>query len=65
VTVPVKLTHWATWDAARYKRYLLAACGAHVTERELAIPGETPTCTVCMRHFREFENLHLTSETGD
>lgn len=57
------MTHWATWDAPRYRRlFVLAACGRHVTDRELAIPGQEPTCPICFRYYREFEGLRIGEE---
>jgi hypothetical protein len=53
------VTHWATWDAPRYKRFIVAACGAHCRERELVVPGQVPTCPICFRHYREFETLNI------
>ena len=60
------MTHWATWDAPRYRRlFLLAACGKHVTDRELARPGTAPSCPICLRHYREFESLNVGGEEAD
>lgn len=53
------VTHWAPWDAPRYRSMWLTVCGVHATDRELALHGKRPTCPICLQKFLEYELMRI------